>query len=199
MRIFIAMILILATTAFSALPGKARADGVPQPGIILYGKVTKDAQQIFSGQVTWTYTPPSGDPVVHTAFLRQISAGGDTYSYLARIPAEYQYGAFTLSDNALPAGASSVTYTRAATVSAAPATIVSPASTQDTFSWSECGVFERVDLTVTGTVVDLTSADVLNHLLGKGALSAQQSALADVNHDDRIDICDYLIMIANGQ
>ncbi len=60
---------------------------IPEPGIILYGKVFDNGSLLTSGELTWTFAPASGgDSVVITTTLMRIDAEGGPYSYRVELP-----------------------------------------------------------------------------------------------------------------
>ena len=94
-----------------------QAQGIPEAGILLYGKVTDENEQLVtSGDLTWTYAPPEGDPVSITIPLRRIEAPGQTFSYVVIFPVESVAEGQTLSPNTLRFPSANVVYTRSATL-----------------------------------------------------------------------------------
>jgi len=62
--------------------------GIPEPGIILYGKVNDDQGTLITGgNLVWTFTPSGGgDPVSITTPLSEIEGAGGPFSYSVLIP-----------------------------------------------------------------------------------------------------------------
>jgi hypothetical protein len=136
-----------------AMTAVAFAQGVPEPGIVLYGKVWSPTGLLVAGSLLWRYTPPTGTRVELTVSLRDIvTPAGEHFSYRASIPAESVVPGYPGSGNALPVTETTVQYTRSAFVDGAQATIAGERTT-DTFSAAERGKVERVDLAVGGAPI----------------------------------------------
>jgi hypothetical protein len=75
----------LAIEATLALSSAA----IPEPGVILYGKVTEGANLITRGEITWTYTPTAGGSAVvaATPLAALSNQSGEDFSYVINIPA----------------------------------------------------------------------------------------------------------------
>lgn len=133
--------LLLTTIAF--------ADGIPEPGLVMYGTVTNTAGpfMLLSGSAQWTVFG-SGSSAAVTPTIASVNG---QFFYVARIPFETRFAGnltFSPSPNTLPLTASPATFTRSATVNGVPSALVSPASTNFTFSKADRGRIERVDLLV---------------------------------------------------
>lgn len=104
-----------AALAMLAPPASA---GIPQPGLVLYGRVTSEAGQLLTdGTLTWTFTPSTGgDALTVSTELRQIDGPGGPYSYRAVVPFETPVAAFPVAGGALPVDAQPVEYVRNGTV-----------------------------------------------------------------------------------
>lgn len=130
--------------------GTILGQGVPEPGIVLYGKVWSKDGQFVAGSLTWRYAPAAGTSVEVTAPLQDIvTPAGERFSYRVCIPAESAVPGYPLGANVLPVTEAVVEYTRAAFVDGAAATIAGGWTT-DTFSADERGKLQRVDLAVGG-------------------------------------------------
>lgn len=78
---------LLSATAFA---------GIPEPGIVLRGKVfnSSDVQQL-SGTLQWAFTPQGSDaPVVLTSRLGTFEGDGGFYSYQMIVPLETRVSGF---------------------------------------------------------------------------------------------------------
>jgi hypothetical protein len=136
--------------AAAALPS---AEGVPEPGIVLYGKVWGADGLVCAGELRWTYSAPGETTVQVTVPLQEIATPtGESYSYCVCIPAASGLPGSPVSGNVLPVTVATVQYTRAARVDGVGAAIAGNRST-DTFSAAERGKLERVDLAVEGGVI----------------------------------------------
>jgi hypothetical protein len=131
----------------------AAADGIPEPGLVMYGAVRNLTNNVrgTTGTLTWTITPSAGgSAVMVTTPLSDIAS---QYSYIVRVPFETIVGSSTPSTNTLRLNAATTAYNRA-TVSVTyngtnfPATIQPPALTTFNFNTATRGSFELVDLTV---------------------------------------------------
>ena len=122
---------------------------MPEPPLILYGSIanTFNPLQFTSAEMKWTVV---GGSSTISGFSTITSVNGRCF-YIARIPFESRFAGnltFTPSPNTLPLTASPTSFTRSATVNGVAATLVSPASTNFTFSKADRGRIERVDLLV---------------------------------------------------
>ena len=139
-------------------PIAVRAEGVPEPGLVMYGQVwdTTALRIVTNGSIAWTVTPVAGGaPITVSAALTNLNG---QYSYRLRVPFEALLGSTTLSVNALRLNASPTEYSRAlvfvngtnsATWRTNGADIIGPALPNFTFKSADRGVVERVDLLVT--------------------------------------------------
>jgi hypothetical protein len=136
-----------------------RADGIPEPGLVLYGTVTNtygggNLRQT-SGTLQWTVPKPGGGAVNVTVALTNIN---DQFCYVARVPFESLPtglpAGITVSANALLLTNAPVTYTRSARIDGTPATLVAPASGTFSFGPADRGRLERVDLLVSIPLLD---------------------------------------------
>ncbi len=146
----LAGLILCATTGVSqSLPG------IPEPGLTLYGEVRNVAGggnvRLITGALRWTVTPAGGSAITADTQLRNIN---DQFSYVVRIPYETVLSGFVLSPNTLALSDTATNYTRTATVEGIAATMVSPATSQFTFSALDRGRLERVDLRVSIVLPD---------------------------------------------
>ena len=140
----------LAAVCFSSV---VLAQAVPEPGLVLYGKVWNNGQILASGQLTWSYVSTTGTAVQATVPLRQIrTADGDTYSYRVMFPAASATAGVSLDAGTLPVTDEAVTYTRSATLDGQPLRLDGD-RTQDIFSAAVRGKLERLDLAAQGSVI----------------------------------------------
>jgi hypothetical protein len=144
--------VIVAALVLSA-PSLAHADGIPEPGLVMYGAIRNltNNVRVTTGTLIWTITPSAGgSSVVVTTPLSDIAS---QYSYILRIPFETIVGSATPATNTLRLNAATTSYNRA-TVSVTyngtnyPATIQPPALTTFNFNTATRGSFEPVDLAV---------------------------------------------------
>jgi len=137
------VLLVLAGLAVFSFPAFA---GIPQPGLVLYGKVLDaDGALVTAGEVVWTYTPTAGGAAVSvTAPLGPISGLGGPYSYRVVLPFESAVTGYPVSAGALPVTVDTVTYTREGHL---VSTAVSMTHEVE-LSASDLGNVQRVDLCV---------------------------------------------------
>jgi hypothetical protein len=137
----------------------ARADGIPEPDLILYGAITQrsanQATRLTLGTITWTFQPGGGGPVTVSAPLTNIN---DQFSYVLRVRCETVMPAQTLSSNALLIAPGSYTYNRAQVFvnGTNPATFIEPSQAAITLSAVDRGRIEQVDFRV---VIGMTDTD----------------------------------------
>jgi hypothetical protein len=112
--------VIIASILLAHLIGSTTSAvaGIPEPGIILYGKVFEAPGTLMTtGELTWTFQPTAGGTaVVVTVPLSEIVGQGGPYSYKVMIPLETAVSGYPVSANALPLSASPLEYTRTASV-----------------------------------------------------------------------------------
>jgi len=144
--------IVLALLFVGSAARFAGADGVPEPGITMQGKVFgKDGRLLTQGRMAWKFTPYSGtgSPVlVSCELMPLVSATGTTYSYRIHVPAESVVATIPIAPDSLPLTTNLVVYEREATVDGAFTTVLSSGLTTTTFGYSERGKTERVDLTL---------------------------------------------------
>ena len=135
----------------------AQVPGLPEPGLFIYGPVVNKANQLPAPAATVQWQVSGGGEGV-TLNATLININGQVF-HVTRVPFETRVvGAQNLAKTpgTLELKAGVVTYSRAAAVDGAPATIVSSSLNQLTsfpFSVADRGMAERVVLGVT-TVVD---------------------------------------------
>ncbi len=106
----LAVLLILLTPGVS--PG-----GIPEPGIVLYGKVFDNGVLVTSGELVWTFTPTAGgDTFEVSTQLDEIQAEGGPYSYRVQIPLASEPPGSPPEDDALVISDTPVEYQRTAQV-----------------------------------------------------------------------------------
>jgi hypothetical protein len=107
--VFLGTIFMFGSTLFA---------GIPEPGIIFYGKVRDDnGSLITNGELTWTFTPQSGgDSIIVTTELGEFNGPGGPYSYAVMVPVETSVPGFPVSDNTIPLSITSETYTMTAQI-----------------------------------------------------------------------------------
>ncbi|HTL58009.1 MAG TPA: hypothetical protein VL361_20130 [Candidatus Limnocylindrales bacterium] len=128
----------------------ARADGIPEPSLILYGVISDTSSggsRVSFGSLTWTFRPVGGGAVVvATGVLTNIN---DQFSYVLRVPCETPLPAIPASTNTLQLASSPTLYDRSqVTVQGVAASFAIPSLTNLTLTSTDRGKIERIDLTV---------------------------------------------------
>jgi len=146
--------------------------GIPEPGMILYGKVLDHkGELVTTGELTWIYTAAGGaNPVTVTTQLREIEGPGGPFSYRVLIPFEREVPGYPASANTIPVSTTPVPYTRFALI---PGTNI---SMSDVVSLSKTarGTVERVTL----------SAGSLDDADGDGLPDALEQKIIDADPND---------------
>lgn len=145
LRIRLAALALLSATLFA---GQARADGIPEPSLVLYGVVTDPHagnQRITYGPIVWVFQPLDGSPsITVSGVLTNIN---DQFCYILRVPVETQLPGIPVSTGALQLASSPTTYSRSqVTVQGLLATFVQPSQTNLTLFSTDRGKIERIDL-----------------------------------------------------
>lgn len=128
----------------------ARGQGIPEPGLTMYGVIRNDIggakARMTSGTLTWTIRPSGGPPVTVSTSIRNIN---DQFSYVLDVPFESPVAGASLSSNTLPLRATAVLYDRScAAVGTNAAVILTPAETTFLFSQADRAGVQRVDLQI---------------------------------------------------
>src|SRR6266850_3808434 len=139
--------LIVLLILFAAT---ARADGIPEPSLVIYGVVTNVSSggtRVTFGNFTWLFRPSDGGPAITvTGVLTNIN---DQFSYVIRIPCETEITGVALSAGALKLATSSTRYDRSqVTIEGFAASFNQPSLTNLVLSPTDRGRSERIDLTV---------------------------------------------------
>ena len=146
---------------------------IPEPGIILYGKVFDNGTLLTSGELTWTFSPASGgDPVVVTTALMRIDAEGGPYSYRVELPLTSVASGSPDSSGTLVITDSPVEYYRTAQVTGTSITMTDTV----TLSFENRGTFEY--LNIGSSSPDDTDSD--------GMPDNWEQAIVDADPDDDI-------------
>jgi hypothetical protein len=104
----------LVFLSFLVFVSQAAHAGIPEPGMVLYGKVfDASGSLVTSGELTCFYEAiAGGDPVVVTSPLREINGQGGPYSYKMMIPFEKILSGHPASASAIPLSSVPVEYIR---------------------------------------------------------------------------------------
>jgi len=103
----------LVAFSCAGLLGPPAVAGIPEPGVVLYGRVIgEDDALVTTGELSWTYTPSGGAPVTFTTPLREIPGPGGPFAYQMVVPLETAVTGFPVIEDALEASATAIEYTR---------------------------------------------------------------------------------------
>jgi len=153
---FVAFLLTLATLLLPAQKAPAQTPALPEPPVVLYGRVTtaSSGTPVIPSSVVWTVEGNSESVTVSQTETRVVD--GQTY-YISRIPFETRTvaggGGLDATADTLAVAPGSVFYTRTVTIDGVAATL--PPG-EETFSYGSGnqGRMERLDL-VLGEAVGL--------------------------------------------
>jgi hypothetical protein len=185
---------ILTLVLVTALPQFARADSVPEPGLVMYGIVRNTAggnARMTNGTLNWIITPAGGGtPIAVAVPIQNIN---NTFSYKLRVPYESLVGSSTLSAATLPLNAASTAYSRATvTINGVAASLVAPALGTFNFSAATRGAIERVDLNVAIAIVDSDGDGMPDNWELQYFLNLSRNGLLDFDNDGVSDLNEYL-------
>lgn len=150
-------VAVLGAALLMAQGWQARAQGIPEPSVILYGVVTDPSNGgavVTNGALTWVFRPADGSAAITlSASLTNLN---NSFSYVLRVPCESLVSGFLLSTGVLELATSPTTYYRTnVTVQGIPATFVQPSQTNLTLFPGDRGHIERVDLTANVSSIGL--------------------------------------------
>ncbi len=185
------VLILLAFTA--GLPKFARADGVPEPGLVMYGIVRNTAggnARMTTGTLTWTIQPVSGTAITVSAPLQNING---VYSYKLRVPFESLVGVNTSAGATLPLSTAATSYNRATVlVNGVAASLVSPALPNFTFAASTRAAVERLDVNVAIAIVDSDGDGLPDDWEIRYFENLSRTGLDDFDNDGVSDLNEYL-------
>ncbi len=174
---------------------RGRAQGIPEPDLIMYGRVlniTDNANlRLGYGTLTCTFVPSGGgNPISASTVLTNIN---NQFSYILHIPCETPVNGFPTSTNTIELTAAGVTFNRSQVVwNSNLVAFAQPSLTNTTFFSNDRGRIERVDLTVSTPII----IDPLNGLPVDWELSyfghTGVDPLADPDHDGMNNYAEYL-------
>jgi len=139
-------VLLLTSVMLLSVAG----EGIPEPGLTLYGVVKNDlggaTVRLTSGALTWTIAPGTGSAVTVQGTLTNVL---DQFSYIIEVPFESVLAGPTPSTNALLLRPTPTAYDRnQVMIGTNVAQLLSPAGTTFMFSREDRATVERVDLRV---------------------------------------------------
>ena len=140
----------------SLLASSAVGQGIPEPDLVIYGTVLNVRSnanlRLGYGALTWVFQPVGGgSAITATGTLTNIN---NQFSYILRIPCETPVPGYSVSSNTIQLSSTSITYDRAQVRwSTNLLTFAQPSLSTTTFSATDRGRIERVDLTVSLPIV----------------------------------------------
>ena len=160
----------------------------------MYGtvlNVTNNANlRLGYGALTWVFQPLGGGPAITaTGALTNIN---NQYSYILRIPCETQVPGFAASSNTIQLSGTPITYNRSQVLwNTNLLAFVQPLLTNTTFSATDRGRIERVDLTVSlPMVIDFNGLPVDWELTYFGRTGIDPNA--DPDGDGMSNLAEYM-------
>lgn len=131
------------------LLASGRAEGIPEPPVVLYGQVRDNTgglnARLTSGELIWTFAPVSGGSNV--VIVTQLSNVIDQFSFVIFVPCESELLGLSVSSNTLKLASPAVTYTRTSvTWNGQPLVLKNPAQGSLTVNAATRGLVERIDL-----------------------------------------------------
>ncbi len=137
-------------------PCGGSAQGIPEPDLVMYGRVLNISSNINLrlgyGTLTCAFLPlGGGTPITATTQLTNV---GNQFSYILRVPCETPVNGFAPSTNAIQLTAAGISFDRSQILwNSNLLSFAQPSLTNTTFFSSDRGRIERVDLTVSTPVV----------------------------------------------
>ena len=147
----LAPVLGILLSTLALLPAPGRAEGIPEPSLVMYG-IVSDAQgaRLTNGVLAVTIQRPDGfPPLVLQATLANVN---DQFSYVLFIPCETEMPGFTVTAaDRLKLTATPVTFDRSGvTFNGAKIQYTVPAMASLQVTSRDRGRFDRVDFSPTG-------------------------------------------------
>jgi hypothetical protein len=146
----------LLLSLWLCLPGGVRAQGIPEPSLVLYGTIRNTAQnnlRVTWGTLVWQFrSETTGQTLTFTATVTNVL---DQFSYVLQVPCE-QVISTTLSSRALNLSGTAVRFDRSQVFyNGLPVSFANPAQTTVLLSARDRGRVERIDLLMALDCVDL--------------------------------------------
>jgi len=168
-----------------------RAEGIPEPSVVYFGKITMRNTLVEQGSIQMTFVPAAGgQSVTVAASLSKIAsadASGESYSYKVKVPLETVMYGMSLSGNTLPLSDNGKSFARTVVITAAGGsmTFQSPATMGGI---TQRGTAQRLDFDVTGIGGSLLPGDIVPVILGQKS----PQDIMDLNSDQAIDAADII-------
>jgi hypothetical protein len=148
---------VLLGTLIQLTPSAGRGAGIPEPSLMLYGKVLNKfngaTSRVTDGEMRWTFKPLNGGAWV--TVTNRLTNINDQFSFVLQVPCESEIVGVALSPNTLKLPTSVAAVDRSTVlVNTQPATFITPAQATMTLAAYERGRIERVDLQTAVAPVD---------------------------------------------
>jgi len=189
------LLFILAFLApLLLLPAARAAGGIPEPGILLYGRITFGLDLLEEGTVEITCTPMDGNPSVTVSGIIEPFTGpiplNTELSYKVEIPVETVLPGMKPSSGALLLSDVAVTYLR--TIIITYGTVSKTFTDEFTLPpGGQRGAVERRDY----NVKDYSPEQIIAGILGRPSLPEKM----DPNGDQVLDITDLVHVLSSSQ
>jgi len=171
----------------------AQAGGIPEPGVVLYGKVTEGKTLVEQGEIEATYAPVGGEQTgtVKASLHKYIGSEPDEekYSYRVKIPVETVLPGMNPTPGILPLCDSEMTYTRTITITAGENSKVYT-DTVTLAPGGQRGATERRDY----NIKHYTAEEIIPVILG----IRPNDENIDPNGDQVLDTADLIYIINEG-
>jgi hypothetical protein len=175
-----------------ALSPLLRAQGLPEPDLVLYGaihNVRSGNVRLTAGTLTWRFQPVTGGPVVSVS--THLTNLHDQFSYVLRLPCETPVVGFAASPNTLPLSSVPVQYSRVQVeVDGVPAAFAIPALTNRSVSMADRGTLERIDLLTSAQPPD-SDGDGLDDAWECQYFGCNGQAYLDADNDGLTNLAEY--------
>jgi hypothetical protein len=148
--------LLIWTLLLGCTASLAPAQGIPEPNLVMYGRVlniTSNANlRLGYGTLTCVFRPADGgNPITASASLTNIN---NRFSYILRIPCETPVAGFAPSTNTIQLTAAGISFDRSQIIwNSNSVSFAQPSLTNTIFFSSDRGRIERADLTVSSPIV----------------------------------------------
>ena len=152
-----ALPLLVAVFILKDSGNPLQAQGISEPGLVLYGVVKVGNIRMTAGRLVWQFQSALRTVTVSTA-LTNIN---DQFSYLLQVPCETEVAGYSATSNVLSLISAPRTYNRSQVAIVTDGTnysypvFVNPAQTNLSISSTDRGRIERVDLQVQVPLTDL--------------------------------------------
>ena len=148
---------ILLAALIQAAPSSAQASGIPEPSVMLYGKVLNKfngaTTRVTQGEMRWTFKPLSGGAWV--TVTNRLTNINDQFSFVVQVPCESEIVGVALSPNTLKVPTAPAQVDRSTLlINTQAVTFVNAAQTIMNLAAHERGRIEQIDLQMAVAPID---------------------------------------------